>query len=160
MANETSTFSVVFVDKISTGAEDAAEALDGMREDAAQFIARIGPRLSPSAFANLTATRLLLDDARFREELLDRCERLGMLHGIRATIREYALAARRSPAARMQGDWVQNRAADVAGLCMVAVVRAAGTTIGRPGQALLIPEVPNLFLAMHAIHRRAGALLV
>ncbi|MBK6813838.1 MAG: GAF domain-containing protein [Sandaracinaceae bacterium] len=150
------------LDSVIAGTQPASlpMTLDGIREDADQFIARIGPRLSPSAFANLTATRLLLDDARFREELLDRCERLGMLHGIRATIREYALAARRSPAARMQGDWVQNRAADVAGLCMVAVVRAAGTTIGRPGQALLIPEVPNLFLAMHAIHRRSAALLV
>lgn len=135
-------------------------ALDGIRADADLLLARIGASLSPVAFANLTSTRLLLDDARFREELLERCDRLGILHGLRATTREYALAARRSPAARLQGDWVQNRAADVAGLCMIAVARAARTTIGRPGQALLIPEVPNLFLAMHAIHRRSAALLV
>lgn len=135
-------------------------ALDGIRTDADAFLARIRSSLSPRAVANLTSTRLLLDDARFREELLERCERLGMLHGIRATTREYALAAHRSPAARMQGDWVQSRAADVSGLCMIAVARAARTTIGRPGQALLVPEVPNLFLAMHAIHRRSAALLV
>jgi len=150
------------IDTIVEAADPASlpAALDGIRADADALLAKITPLLSPRARANLTSTRLLLDDARFREELLARCNRLGMLHGIRATTREYALAAHRASIAKTQGEWVRNRASDVSGLCMVAAARAARTTIGRPGQALLVPEIPNLFLALHAIHRRSAALLV
>ncbi|MFO0694029.1 MAG: GAF domain-containing protein [Polyangiales bacterium] len=150
------------LDVIAADADPAAleGALDAIRADADTWVMRLSSEASPHTVAALAAARLWLDDARFRKQLRRSCTEHGMLRGIRAVTREYALVAHRSGPPSEANAWVRGRAADVAGLCLVASARAAGRTIGKPGQALLIPEAPNLFLALHALHRKAAAVLV
>ena len=146
------------LDAIAADADPRAldAALDAIRVDADALVGKLSADASPRTQGALVAARLWLDDARFREELRNRVEELGVLRAVRVVTREYALVAHRGQA----NEWVRGRAADVAGLCLVAAARAAGRSLGKPGQALLIPEAPNLFLALHALRRRVAAVLV
>ncbi len=135
-------------------------SFERVRADVRAVESAVGSRLAPTTRAQIAAAMLWLDDQRFRAELRRLCTELGPLRGLREVVRSYAQTAHRMGATSASGAWIRARADDLAGLCLVLAARASKQRLCEPGAALLIPDAPNTFLAVHALRCKAAAVLV
>ena len=114
-------------------------------------------RLGDVSRAGVAQTRLVLEDARFKKELLKEVAQRGVAPGLAALARRYALQASRVEHGE---DWLAGRAAEVTALCRLIAAQHAGRPLCRPGGVLLLPDRPGSLLAVEAAMRRVSAVVV
>lgn len=141
-------------------AEAITGAFERVRQDLHVVEGALDAGVAAATRAHLEAATLWLEDERFRRELGRLCDELGPSRGLREVARSYARMAHRMGVESASGAWVRARADDLGGLCLVLAARASNRRLCEPGEALLIPEAPNMFLAMHAVRCKAAAVLV
>lgn len=139
-------------DREATG---LAEALSAVRKQLERGLARLS--FEGDARAGLERARLVLDDARFADELGREVADRGLVSGLATLARRYALAAGRADDA---GEWLSERAAEVSALCRLVAARMADRPLVRPGGILLVAEQPGSLLALEAAMRRASGFVV
>lgn len=131
---------------------DLTGALDAVTRQLERGLAKLD--LGPDASAQVMQARLVLDDARFRAELVREVDARGLAPGLASLARRYALSAERT------GGWLADRSSEVAAACRLVAAQIAHRPLCRPGTALLLAERPGSLLAVEAAMRRVSAVVV
>ncbi|MCB9599486.1 MAG: GAF domain-containing protein [Sandaracinus sp.] len=132
---------------------DLQGALDAVTRHLERGLGKL--ELGPEARADVMRARLVLDDARFRSELVREVEARGLAPGLASLARRYALSAERTA-----DGWLADRSAEVAAVCRLVAAQIAHRPLCRPGSALLLAERPGSLIALEAALRRVSAVVV
>jgi phosphotransferase system enzyme I (PtsP) len=138
--------------------QDAAAlegALDAVTRHLERGVVKLG--LGAEATADVMRAKLVLDDARFRSEMVREVTARGLAPGLASLARRYALSAERTGGA---DEWLSDRSAEVAAVCRLVAAQIAHRPLCRPGSVLLLAERPGSLLVLEAALRRASAIVV
>jgi phosphotransferase system enzyme I (PtsP) len=130
-------------------------ALDAVTRHLERGVGKLG--LGAEATADVMRAKLVLDDARFRSEMVREVTARGLAPGLASLARRYALSAERTGGA---DEWLSDRSAEVAAVCRLVAAQIAHRPLCRPGSVLLLAERPGSLLALEAALRRASAIVV
>jgi phosphoenolpyruvate-protein kinase (PTS system EI component) len=109
----------------------------------------VAQELDDDARRRLAVLALVLEDARFREQVLGAGANLG------AVAREYARAIYRVPSGDQTEAWMVERTLEIEDLCLLLSLRAGGERLPRAG-AILVGERVSAFSALAAVAARGA----
>ena len=139
------------------GDTEEAGLLDGLDRAKKQIDRDINRLKLPASLDHeLRQLRLVLEDARFSDQLLEEVTRRGLAPGLASLSRRYALTAAKT----IDDGWLAKRATEVSALCRVLAGHLAGKPLTRQGSVVILAERPGSLIAVDAVVRRASAVTI
>lgn len=134
-------------------AEQAFEDVVGIVRRAQK---KLEAKLPEAELRRLRTYALMLDDQRLRDTVHEQCGKLGLLAGLKQVAREYAVA---SYVTGEPDPMLEERAAEVEGLCLLVAVSACGFALPSGGSVLVIAERLTAMIALAVVGLSGAAII-